>query len=68
MGYVFFEQNTYIFQTRKSIDSSVPRFFSSLKIISKYFRDDFVQLRSKKEVEALLQGTLGNNNAYLEKK
>ena len=27
-----------------------------------------MQSRSKKEVEALLQGTLGNNNAYLEKK
>lgn len=60
--------NRINFQTRKSIDSRVPRFFSSLKIISKYFRDDFVQLRSKKEIEALLQGTLGNNNAYLEKK
>lgn len=50
--------------TRERLISSPP--FNYFQISSVY--RDGLQLRSKKEVEALLQGTLGNNNAYLEKK
>lgn len=67
MECVFFEQNK-LPNARQSIDSRQCLITSPRLITSEQLWDGFVQSRSKKEVEALLQGTLGNNNAYLEKK
>lgn len=69
----------YFFSLTELPNVSIDRFESALfllffqmtsknKTLPNVFEMIFVQLRSKKEVEALLQGTLGNNNAYLEKK
>lgn len=59
--------NRIDFQTYRLIRE---RLISSSRLITSEHPGggDFVQLRSEREIEALLQGTLGNNNAYLEKK